>query len=159
MTLYIYRVGRSCPARKSFYKSGLESGHRSDRCTRYADLAEVISPSSGLRFGRSTYESSSTWRDLSNDECPNYILWTLTTPIWPVRLDLPILGANNTDMCMITKQKQDDPERSTNIVRAESRRGGVRRFVLGSAGQLWRLQTSRRWRDNNIVDWKSRKKR
>jgi hypothetical protein len=34
-------------------------------------------------------------------------LWTLTTPVWPVRLDLPILDANNTNMCMITKQKQD----------------------------------------------------
>jgi hypothetical protein len=27
------------------------SWHRSDRCTRSADLGEVISPSSGLRFG------------------------------------------------------------------------------------------------------------
>jgi hypothetical protein len=39
-------------------------GHRSDRlwapvrrCTRRADLVEIVSPSSGLRFGRSTYES------------------------------------------------------------------------------------------------------
>jgi hypothetical protein len=63
--LYIYGVGRSCPARKSFtsliYQDSPiwpESGalvrpswHRSDRCTRSADLGEVISPSSGLRFG------------------------------------------------------------------------------------------------------------
>jgi hypothetical protein len=69
---YIYRVGRSCPTRKSFYKpniSGLLNlarnqggtgltgeGHRSDRCIRRVDLGEVISPSSELLFGRSTYE-------------------------------------------------------------------------------------------------------
>jgi hypothetical protein len=68
---YIYRVGRSCPAWKFFYKpnqSGLLNlarklggtgltgeGHRSDRCIRRVDLGEVTSPSSGLRFGRSTH--------------------------------------------------------------------------------------------------------
>jgi hypothetical protein len=31
--------------------------HRSDRCTRRADLAKVVSPPSRLRLGRSTYES------------------------------------------------------------------------------------------------------
>jgi hypothetical protein len=71
VALYIYRVGRSCPARKSFYKPNLSGllnlarnrggtsltgeGHRLDRCTRHVDLGKVISPSSGLRFGRSTY--------------------------------------------------------------------------------------------------------
>jgi hypothetical protein len=42
-------------------------------------------------------------------------------------------------------------ERPTNVVRAGSRRGGARRVVLGSAGQLGRLQTSQRWRKNNMV--------
>jgi hypothetical protein len=58
VALYIYRVGRSCPARKSFYKANLSgllrlgiggtgqtgNEHRSDRCTRCADLAEGVSP-------------------------------------------------------------------------------------------------------------------
>jgi hypothetical protein len=71
MAHYIYRVGRSCPTRKSFYKPNLSGllnlawnqggtgltgeGHRSDRCIRCVHLGEVISPSSGLRFGYSTY--------------------------------------------------------------------------------------------------------
>jgi hypothetical protein len=42
-------------------------------------------------------------------------------------------------------------ERPTNVVRAWSRWGGARRVVLGSAGQLGRLQTSRRWRKNSMV--------
>jgi hypothetical protein len=32
-------------------------GHRSDLCTQRVDLGEFISPSLGLQFGRSTYES------------------------------------------------------------------------------------------------------
>jgi hypothetical protein len=71
VALYINRVGRSCPVRKSFYKpnlsgllnmarnkggTGLTSEeHRSDRCVRRVDLGDVISPSSGLRFGHSTH--------------------------------------------------------------------------------------------------------
>jgi hypothetical protein len=71
VVLYIYRVGRSCPIRKSFYKPNLPrllnmarnqggtgltgEGHRSDRCIRHVELEEVISPSFGLRFGHSTY--------------------------------------------------------------------------------------------------------
>jgi hypothetical protein len=35
-------------------------------------------------------------------------------------------------------------EKPTNVARARSRRGSARRVVLGSAGQLGRLQTSRR---------------
>jgi hypothetical protein len=71
VALYIYRVGRSCLVRNSFYKPNLsrllnlarnrggtgltDEGHRSDRCTRRVDFGEVISPSSGLRFGCSIY--------------------------------------------------------------------------------------------------------
>jgi hypothetical protein len=42
-------------------------------------------------------------------------------------------------------------ERATNVARAGSRRGGAHRVVLGSAGQLGRLQTSRRWRKNSMI--------
>jgi hypothetical protein len=69
VALYIYRVGRSCPIRKYFYEPNLSGllnlarnqgdsgltgkGHRSDRCARRVDFGgEVISRSSGLRFGR-----------------------------------------------------------------------------------------------------------
>jgi hypothetical protein len=71
VTLYIYRVGRSCPIWKYFYKLNLSGllnlarnqgdtgltgdGHWSDRCARRVDFGEVISRSSGLRFGCSIY--------------------------------------------------------------------------------------------------------
>jgi hypothetical protein len=61
-----------------------------------------MSPSSGLRFGRSTYESWSTRRDLSNGEVQIvfYGIWPHRSDrwdpqVWPVRQGVPILGANN----------------------------------------------------------------
>jgi hypothetical protein len=106
MALYIYRVGRSCLARKSFYKPNLSGllnlawnrGHWSDRCSRRADLPEVISPLSGLRFGRSTYQSWSTRRDISNDKVQIVFCghWPQRSDRWDAQVwpDLPILGAN-----------------------------------------------------------------
>jgi hypothetical protein len=42
-------------------------------------------------------------------------------------------------------------ERPTNVARVGFRWGSARRVVLGSVGQIGRLQTSRRWRKNNMV--------
>jgi hypothetical protein len=53
--------------------------------------------------------------------------------------------------------RREDPTRNQRTspgqdpVEARSRRGSARRVVLGSAGQLGRLQTSRRWRKNSMV--------
>jgi hypothetical protein len=42
--------------------------------------------------------------------------------------------------------------RKTNVARAGSHRCGTRKVFLGSAGQPGRLETSRRWRKNNMND-------
>jgi hypothetical protein len=83
-TLYIYRVGRSWPCRswkpnKSRAKIQLRLGLQCPYLVKpprprglpplwRGDLPKAISLSSGLRIGRSIYESWSTRRDLSNGE-------------------------------------------------------------------------------------------
>jgi hypothetical protein len=96
--------------KKSFYKYksirisrfGLEWGALvRGRFAWREDLAEVMSPSSGLWIRHSTYESWSTRRDITNSEV-QIAFWAtwlhqfdrLEPPVWPVRSDLPSSGAN-----------------------------------------------------------------
>jgi hypothetical protein len=118
VALYIYRVGRSCPARKSFYQSNLpgllnlarnqgapvRSVMGTGRPVHPACRSvEIVPPSSGLWFRHSTYESWSTRRYLFNGEVQIVFCghWPHRSnrwdpQIWPVKPTLSILGANNS---------------------------------------------------------------
>ena len=103
VALHIYRVGRSVPVRsqkpiKSRVKIQLLTrigcfGHRSDRG---AGLPGGITPSSGLRIGRSIYAFRSSRRDLRNGVV-QFVIWQtcldrselFKEEVWPVYPDCP----------------------------------------------------------------------